>query len=217
MVTAEVIWLASYPRSGNTLLRTVLRHCFRLKSGSVYPRDLGGRAELERYVGHIEHSHTGEVRFPAGAPHLLKTHEPPPDAARAIYVVRDARPASVSLWHFYRGGLSLADVVEGRHRFGTWSAHLEAWRPWERPGTLFLRYEDLAGNLAAVLPPLAAFLGREPVKQAIPPRADLAGVDGQWVRPPSDWRAELPPDLLARCNEINGDLLRRLGYLPDAG
>ena len=33
--------LSSYPRSGNTFLRTVLYQCFNLKSGSVYGDDLG--------------------------------------------------------------------------------------------------------------------------------------------------------------------------------
>jgi len=31
-----MIWLASYPRSGNTLLRVILKHCFGLSSQSVY-------------------------------------------------------------------------------------------------------------------------------------------------------------------------------------
>ena len=36
------IWLASYPRSGNTLLRTILNHCFNLKSASFYFSDFKG-------------------------------------------------------------------------------------------------------------------------------------------------------------------------------
>ena len=52
----NIIWLASYPRSGNTLLRTVLWHCFGLRSASLYPEDLGGNKELKRYIGHIDQS-----------------------------------------------------------------------------------------------------------------------------------------------------------------
>lgn len=217
MSAPETIWLASYPRSGNTLLRTVLWHCFGLKSGSVYPDDLGRKAALERYVGHIEHTGRGDIRFPAGAPHLVKTHEPPRDAGRAIYVVRDARAASVSLWQFYGKSLPLEAVIEGRHHFGTWSAHLRAWRPWERPGTLLVRYEALADDLPSVLPQLAAFLGREVLRQDIPARGDVAGVDGRWVRTASDWRREMPQAALERCNEINRELLVKFGYLPDGG
>ena len=37
------LFVSSYPRSGNTFLRTVLYQCFNLKSGSVYGNDLGGK------------------------------------------------------------------------------------------------------------------------------------------------------------------------------
>ena len=37
------LFLSSYPRSGNTFLRTVLYQCFNLKSRSVYGKDLGGK------------------------------------------------------------------------------------------------------------------------------------------------------------------------------
>jgi hypothetical protein len=55
------IFLASYPRSGNTYLRTILNHCFDLKSASIYPNDLGGNATLEKFVGHIEHIQNGKI------------------------------------------------------------------------------------------------------------------------------------------------------------
>ena len=32
----ETVWLASYPRSGNTMLRTILWHGFAMKSGAIY-------------------------------------------------------------------------------------------------------------------------------------------------------------------------------------
>ena len=50
----RIVWVASYPRSGNTMLRTVLWHCLGLRTASVYPNDLGGNKDLEDYVGHIE-------------------------------------------------------------------------------------------------------------------------------------------------------------------
>ncbi len=50
MKNPQVIWLASYPRSGNTLLRTVLYQCFGIQSASVYPNDLGGNKALQSYT-----------------------------------------------------------------------------------------------------------------------------------------------------------------------
>ena len=58
------IWLTSYPRSGNTLVRTILYQCFNLKTGSVYSNDLGGNINLENYVGHIEQAQDRSISFP---------------------------------------------------------------------------------------------------------------------------------------------------------
>jgi len=206
------IWLASYPRSGNTLLRTILHHCFGLVSASAYPNDLGGSAALEAYVGHVEHDAAGGIRFPDGTLPLIKTHERPSDGRPAIYVVRDGRAACVSLWAFYDRSLPLAAVISGRHRFGTWSDHLSAWQPWARARTLLLRYEDLAALSPTVLDRLGGFLGRAIIADAIPERDRIAGVDGRWVRPKSDWRAVLGEGELALFDRINGPMIARMGY-----
>ena len=42
-INISPLLLSSYPRSGNTLLRTVLYQCFNLKSRSVYGNDLVGK------------------------------------------------------------------------------------------------------------------------------------------------------------------------------
>ena len=59
----EITWLASYPRSGNTFVRTILFNCFGIKTASVYPKDLGGRTILEEFVGHIEHNQDKTITF----------------------------------------------------------------------------------------------------------------------------------------------------------
>ena len=61
-----MIWLASWPRSGNTFLRTILWNCFAMKSGSVYPNDLGGDRNLTRVIGHVEHDEIGKGAFHPG-------------------------------------------------------------------------------------------------------------------------------------------------------
>jgi hypothetical protein len=208
----NIIWLASYPRSGNTLLRTILWHCFGLRSASVYRNDLGGCKALEDYVGHIEYGPDGRVHFPADGLPLVKTHEYPQSSAPAVYIVRDGRAASISLWNFYNRSLSLIDVVHGRHRFGTWTDHIRAWAPETRPNTLLLKYEDIADDLPAILDQLGAFLKREIRKNKIPPRNRIAGVDGRWVRKKSDWRREFPDQLLDWFNRENREMLKRLGY-----
>lgn len=208
------LWLASYPRSGNTLLRTILWHCFGLRSASVYRDDLGGNRLLEEHVGHIAYGPRGQVLLRQNEPLLLKTHERPVDHRPAIYVLRDGRAASVSLWRFYsgKGDIPLASVIAGRHRYGTWSDHISNWRPWERPNTLLLKYEDMADDLPRVLRALSAFLKREPSGNRLPDRQALAGIDGRWVGRKTDWRSQMPPDLLAQFHARNGKMMMSMGY-----
>ena len=208
----QPIWLASYPRSGNTLLRTVLWQCLGLRSASIYPNDLGGNQPLSEYVGHIEYGSDRRHRFPMGNPNLLKTHEPPADDRPAIYVVRDGRAACVSLWEFYNRSLPLENVIQGGHRFGTWSAHLQAWKPWKRPHTLLLRYEDIVNDLPRVLKHLSALLGAEIRTTKLPPREEIASSDGRWVRKKTDWKQVYSPEQLALFYTVNKSMMKRLGY-----
>jgi len=208
----RLVWLASYPRSGNTFLRTILWHCFDLRSASLYPRDLGDNPKLQEYVGHLEQGADGTIEFPAGNLPLVKTHDPPADDSPAIYVIRDGRAATVSLWRFHRGKLPLQTIIEEGDRFGTWGAHVEAWHPWARPRTLLLRYEEMRSDLPGTLSRLSQFLGRDPTGTTVPDRETIAHSDGKWVRRRSDWRTELYGELLTRFNEINGAVLERAGY-----
>lgn len=215
MKRTGVVWLASYPRSGNTYLRTILWHCFGLPTASIYPFDLGGNRNLERYVGHIEHTAAGRIEFPPGMLPLIKTHEYPHDNGAAIYVVRDGVAASISLFRFYDQQLPLEAVIEGKHRFGTWTAHLEAWKPWERTDTLFLRYEQLRDDLPPVLERIGAFLGRGIRSRTVPERDRIAKVDGRWVRSVSDEAGLISDELRHRFLSINGPMMRQMGYLTE--
>lgn len=214
----NIIWLASYPRSGNTLLRTILWHCFGLRSASPYPEDLGGNKDLKNYIGHLDISELEfvgpdqQIRFPGNAMLLFKTHQLTSDNNPAIYVVRDGRAACVSLWQFYRGQVSLEAVIAGQHIFGAWANHLAAWKPWERPNTLFIKYEEMTDDLPHVLEKISVFLKHDIVKNEIPDRDTVASLEGRWVRSKSDWRSNMSDTQLEIFDKINGEMLRKLGY-----
>ena len=208
--TRSKIWIASYPRSGNTYLRSVLHTCFGLPSTSVYRRDLGGNTALERYAGHFDADAT-HPDLSGDKPLLVKTHQRPPDDAPAIYIVRDGRAASVSFWEFQRRRRPLPEIIVNR----VWSDHVAAWRPWARPDTLLLRYEELTGNLPVMLRRLGEFLDMPLLAGAPPTRAEMAAVDGHWVREPSDWRPKFSRRDLRLFGAINGEMMRRLGYPLD--
>ena len=212
MKNPQVIWLASYPRSGNTLLRTVLYQCFGIQSASVYPNDLGGNKALQSYIGHIEHEASEDIRLSSGGIYLIKTHEPPHDDNAAIYIVRDGRAACVSLWEFDGRNQPLEAVVSGGHRVGAWADHLKEWRPWERPNTLLVKYEDIIDDLSMVLERMSQFLHSDITSHRIPSRELIASVDGRWVRMKSDWRNFMTDEQLNLFNQSNGHMMRKMGY-----
>jgi hypothetical protein len=206
-----LVWLSSFPRSGNTFLRTVLANCFALKSASLYVRDLGNDPQVERMAGHIEQI-DGRIDFGPQTLHLVKTHGAPLNDAPAIYIVRDGRDATVSLYHFLKGQVPLEDIAAGKSRFGSWSAHLGAWAPAGRAQTLFLRYEELAADLQSSIDRIGDFLERDPVSRSLPSRDELARTGAKWVRPVDAPRIRLQGEALRRYWETNGDAMAAYGY-----
>ncbi|MEM9271893.1 MAG: TIGR03032 family protein [Cyanobacteria bacterium P01_F01_bin.143] len=205
-----IIWLASYPRSGNTLLRTILWHCFGLPSGSIYPNDLGDNQELLQEVGHIEHSQDGKLHFPPNSLRLLKTHEYPTGAEPAIYIVRNGYAASASLHKFKQHTQSLETIITGQNEFGTWSDHLNAWQPWQRPNTLLLKYEEIIANFGDVLEKLSKFLQRDILKRKFPNRDSLSKIDGRWISSKTDWQNYMSETEVRLFEQINGQMTKNM-------
>jgi hypothetical protein len=199
------------------LVRTVLFHCFGLKSGSVHSNDFGGNKKLEQYVGHIEQDSDG-LHFPIDAIPLIKTHKlpDPADQSPVIYVVRDGRAACLSLYYFRKKRVPLAEIITGQARFrwhlAKWSDHIAAWNPWERPNTVLIRYEDLTDALPSVVQRLSQFLNRKPIGDRIPPRDEIAAVDGRWVRSGSHRDESFPAELVDLFRQHHGAMMERLGY-----
>jgi hypothetical protein len=170
-----IIWLASYPRSGNTMLRMILRQSFGVETYSIYDdkTDIAKSSTVSALVGHRsmgmkardfvrESKESSDVRF-------LKTHSPPLDGSPAIYVVRDGRAAVVSYFRYLkdvrdRADVAMRDVIEGRNvYFSSWSGSLREWNPLVRPKTLLLRYEDLVDDAETAITQIGEFTGLSPV------------------------------------------------------
>lgn len=198
-----MILLASYPRSGNTMLRMILWQCLGMPSTSIYPHDLGGNRELECRVGHVAPDRDGVVRCRGSVPLLVKTHQPVAQHGTepAVYVVRSPRPALVSLWRFWGRSVVLADIVAGRHRFGRISQHVSAWT--RRPDTSILRYETMVNETPRVVEQLASWFGVPVLRSDLPGRDVVA--DGRWIKPASDWREAWTADAEAALHEQNAE------------
>ncbi|MBT8460657.1 MAG: sulfotransferase domain-containing protein [Boseongicola sp.] len=209
------IWLASYPRSGNTLLRTILNSCFGFKSGTIYPNGpLSGNKVLQEYIGHLEQSDRS-IRFPPGQPPLIKTHELDKDKGiKTIYVARNGLDSIKSLYDFYDRKVTLERIIRGEFRFGSWSDHIKSWSPWDRQNTLFLRYEELADEEARRLAveKMADFLDAEIKSHHMPSREKIASADGKIVRGQNAEKPTLTEQQQQIFYEFNGDMMDTLGY-----
>ena len=163
------IFIATYPRSGTTWLQMAL-----------YQLTTDGNMEFDhicRFVPWYELSvMTGRDLEALPSPRVFKTHLPyrsylrniPKGPARYIYCARNGRDVLVSYYYFYISHFGFRGTFEeffemfmrGRVRFGSWFKHVADW--WERrndPNVLFLRYEDLTGELEGSLHKIADFCG----------------------------------------------------------
>ncbi|GJL92364.1 MAG: hypothetical protein DHS20C04_20230 [Hyphococcus sp.] len=202
----------------------MLDECFGLKSfsDSNDERDIGASEEFSDLVGHRHYDGDWEAFYATSAASAelvpIKTHLPPVDDAKAIYLLRDPRAAIVSLHHYYhrygRLDFTLEDVAFGATGFGPWAAHLDAWRPKKRPDTLFLRYEDITAAPEDAVMKVSAFLKKKPLRSEPPSFANLKSANPDFFRTGSNTKniAELSPDQDALISYLFAAHMRDYGY-----
>jgi hypothetical protein len=232
------VFLASYSRSGNTMLRFMLGEAL---SGVPSSFD-----HIQRIAPEIGVQVKAYPLMPGGG-RLIKTHEPyRGEYKRAIYLVRDVR--DVMLSSFARENAldvlhvrTLADYVspfmEGKMtRFGPWQKHVDSWMnsPLSQRGDLLvLRFEEIRKDPERSIARCLEFLGREVdpsvVRTAVQnnlldemrAKEDRAktlpkspGEQGRWIGKGAidGWRKKLTQQQLRVVNEYAGDMLARLEY-----
>ncbi len=221
-----IVWLASYPRSGNTLLRTMLYRHFGVRTFSLYDdhTDIGADAKLAELVGHRSHGMKPqdfvEMASPRTRRFFVKTHGPPGNREdKAIYVVRDGRAATVSYFHYNRDILkwqvSLTQVLTGDAWAGSWSGNVRDWVFSERPNTLVLRFEDLVARKAGSLERIADFIALPILAREGIEFADLNAANPAFFRKGSNASnaAELDDASLKLFWSLHGETMVRLGYV----
>lgn len=218
----NAIYLVSWPRSGNTLLRAILWQCFGIKSSSMHGESLLMQDGCRELVG-----------ADPGAGMIIKTHccytsSSIPDDAQIIYLMRDGRDACVSYWHYYRDILksviTLADIIKGNCIFGSWSDHVCGWTTrrsiclsYEKlvPGRY--QYTDGAVVDRDVLQILGEVVGTLPDRRDIAPWYTFHRAHPTFFRrgQRDSWRDEMTGDDLALFYKLHGDTMRQCGYLDD--
>jgi hypothetical protein len=227
-----IVWLASYPRSGNTLLRTVFKQTMDLSSrtdsldenghgddpSGVWTRLVGVEPIKSDWQTFYQQASESDTVY------LVKTHHHPIDAQPAIYVVRDGRKACLSYLHFHRSfrdGGSLAGIVSGLSECGDWSSHYRAWS--QRARTMVVRYEDLLNPTENTLTMLASAVGYAgAIASWTNPFEELQKSDRKFFREGEvAWKGapEWTPIIDALFFHLHRDLMAELGYIEaaDAG
>ena len=136
-----MIWLASFPRSGNTFFRNILYDVYGISSSEY----------------HMET--TKKVRKDFDSFSVIKTHLLPHQLPKnlqdlkSVYIVRDGRDAIVSMAHHrkdivvpgsnYYKNLTEAILARRGSFFGGWSENVEKWT---KKADLVIRYEDLIND-----------------------------------------------------------------------
>lgn len=150
-----MIWLSSFPRSGNTFFRNLLFEVYGLESSSYYD----GVGLPENYT-----------EFPFVKTHM-RPHEIQPieTSIPAVYLIRDGRDALVSMAHQrkdlydsttdFRENFLEAMVAAEESYFGGWSINSKEWL--ERC-SMMIRYEDVVGDPLKELSRLNALLNLQP-------------------------------------------------------
>lgn len=234
-----IVWLSSFPRSGNTFFRVLLHRLYGVPTYVVY--DVDGVAEQigPDLMDARARPASFERMRDAAEVYFVKTHrrrDDPVIAAqdRAICLVRDGRDSVVSWARL--GTKHLAGRPDYAERFaaearaiitrrtggtGGWGQNVRSWQESTAPAPVWVRFEALIAApqatvraaVAAVAPDLA------PQPAPIPSFKDLQAHDPDFFRAGTTgtYRTELPPDLhdLFWEQPDNAAAMHRLGYHRD--
>lgn len=202
------MWLASYPRSGNTYVRAVLHAAFGTAVESKYDEDYDAfPASFGQMIGR-----SSPDRF-----RIVKTHDIENDDAPTIYIVRDGRASVVSYFHFCRRfefERSMESIIAGETPFGSWSGHVRGWAPTTRKDTLFLRFEEITARPDDAIEQLADFLRVRPSGRFTGDFHTLQSTSPDFFRSGSNDRniGELTEAQRALFDSLHGDVMNELGY-----
>ena len=225
-----MIWLASFPRSGNTFFRNILFEVYGLESSTFHD-------DADYYLDDKYDS------FPVVKTHMLPSQLIPVSSdLPAVYIIRDGRDALCSIAHHrkdivapgsdYYENLKAAIIAEKGTFFGGWSENVNRWL--ER-ADMVIRYEDLLSDPIGQAERLRKITNiPQPNPDKLPSFQDLkfgipkygSGRD----RPITEeekkalaeknfrkgkaggWKEEMPPDMQDLFWSMHGETMESLGY-----
>lgn len=225
-----MIWLASFPRSGNTFFRNVLFEVYGISSSTFHRETL--YPQEENYF-----------EYPVVKTHLLpaQLEEAYRDAPK-VYLIRDGRDALVSMAHhrkdiiepgtdFEVNLLEAILAMEGNY-FGGWTENV---RQWTAAADIVIYFEDLIADplrevekLRAImdlpepnidkLPSFQKLKFGQPQygsgKQFLDDREEVEAMAQKNFRrgKAGAWRDEMPPQMEKLFWELHGNMMIEMGY-----
>jgi hypothetical protein len=228
-----LVWVASFPRSGNTFLRIILHRLYGIRTSTVYDVD-GVAVRLgEQLIGSTDRPGSLADLRASDEAHFIKTHRQRDadvdENDPAICLVRDGRDALVS-WArqaseedpgSYEAELRARILRVSATGTGSWGNNILSWLRPPAPHRIVLRYEDLIqdprATVTSVIAALAPTLVLRP-DAAIPSLDELRRHDDRFFRRgrTGSHHDEMPAELhrLFWSLPDNQAAMELLGYLP---
>ena len=192
-----LVWVASFPRSGNTFLRIILHRMYGVRTSTIY--DVDGVAERlgKDLIGFTDRPGSLAELRASDEPHFIKTHRQRDadidENDPAICLVRDGRDALVSWARQASEGEPRSYETELRAKIlhvstvgtGSWGTNVLSWLRPPAQHRIVLRYEDLVRDpRAAVTPIIAALAPDLALRQnaAVPSLDELRRYDDRFFR-----------------------------------
>lgn len=228
------LWIASFPRSGNTFFRNVLHRVYGIPSETFF-----NEPNREVAPDFLEHRAIKTHLLPSELPEGERVE----DGNVAVYLIRDGRDALVSAAHHriawaapysdFEVNLCEAIVAPGDSFFGGgWSQHVEKW---SEVAQVVIRFEDLIVDPIGQIERLRPFFDLpEPDRTALPTFETLRSGDAEygnkWWEPDTEldtqtiaernfrrgkvgsWRDEMPEEFHELFWLLHGETMDKWGY-----
>jgi hypothetical protein len=238
-VPIVIVWLASYPRSGNTFLRIVLSCLYGALTYSIYDDDDPVAQRVgPSLVGYRPKPVERAVMRDSAEVYFTKTHKRRKgDGYQAIYLVRDGRDAVVSharlrmsqqlaassdrqmIFEAFLREEITRPYLEGQPSSGAWGGNALSWLGAADASVALLKYEDLIVDPRGSVERAVSSLLPEFVPSAdavIPSFSELQSVDPLFFRRgvAQSHRDEMPDELheLFWAQPENATAMRLLRY-----
>lgn len=213
-----IVWLPSYPRSGNTLVRMTLHQAMGFDTYSVHAVRQHEREGIHEMLGEKLLPTHGEMRR-ATKPHFVKTHELwHPSLGKddkAILIVRDGRDAILSHAYYrmaFNDGKDFDFEIQKLARSHFWTNVVQSWKP----RAVVVRYEELVLNPVGVVNQALTWLDLpHEVVGDVPPFDELHRMDAEFFRcgTVGQWRIGLSDYARQEFMKRNGETMKDFGYV----